>query len=246
MKVAFPTDEHFPFQDERARSVALQIVSDFKPDIRITGSDGMDFYSLSKFDKNPRRIKVDLQAEIDAWVMGQYEWIDATPGAEVYWIPGNHEDRLRRWLWSHPQFYGLDALKWENLLSFGQLGIKEATDGAVDLFGKLVIKHGSVVRKNAAYTAMAELNNEFFQISTLTGHTHRGGVTYATTRRGVVQGVECFSLCDQKPEYVKHPNWQQGIVLAEVTQESMAIEPVHFDRHFGKVRAIWRGKEYLE
>jgi hypothetical protein len=246
MKLAFPTDEHYPFQDEAARTVALKIVADFDPDLRIAGSDGMDFYSLSKFDKNPSRIKVDLQAEIEAWQSGQRDWIDAAPNAEALWIPGNHEDRLRRWLWAHPSFYGLEALQWKNLLGFDALNITEAPGGSVDLFGKLLVKHGSVVRKNSAYTAMAELVNEFFAISTLSGHTHRGGVTYATTRNGVVQGVEGFCLCDLDPEYVVHPNWQQGIVLAEVTEQNMSIEPVHFNRFNGRVRAIWRGKEYVQ
>ncbi len=246
MKVAFPTDEHFPYQDENARSVALKIVEDFQPDIRISGSDGLDFYTLSKFDKNPLRVKFDLQVEINAWEAGQREWRDASPDADVFWIPGNHEDRLRRWLWTHPEMHSLEIFKWKNLLRFEALGIQEAKNGTLDLFDKLLIKHGSVVRKNSAYTAMAELTNEFFAISTLSGHTHRGGVTYATTRNGVVQGVEGFCLCDLNPEYVVHPNWQQGIVLATVTSESMAIEPVHFTRHNGMVRAIWRGKEYVQ
>ena len=56
-RLVFPTDEHFPFQDEHARSVALQITADFQPEIRIAGSDGLDFYGLSKFDKDPHRMK---------------------------------------------------------------------------------------------------------------------------------------------------------------------------------------------
>ncbi len=56
-RLVFPTDEHFPFQDEHARSVALQIVADFQPEVRIAGSDGLDFYALSKFDKDPHQDK---------------------------------------------------------------------------------------------------------------------------------------------------------------------------------------------
>ena len=33
MKIAFPTDEHFPFQDDQAREVAMMIVQDFDPDL---------------------------------------------------------------------------------------------------------------------------------------------------------------------------------------------------------------------
>jgi len=246
MKVAFPTDEHFPYQDEAARSVALQIVSDFDPDIRVSGSDGMDFYTLSKFDKNPERIKTNLQGEISLWARGQREWNSAAPNASALWLPGNHEDRLRRWIWAHPTFYGLRALEWQNLLLFDELGIKEAPGGEIDLFGKLLIRHGNVVRKFSAYTANAELGSEFFSISTLTGHTHRGGTTYATTRTGLVQGVEGFCLCNLDPEYVNSPNWQQGIVLVNVTPDTLSIEPVPFFRLNNEVHAIWRDKDYVE
>ena len=64
--------------------------------------------------------------------------------------------------------------------------------------------------------------------------------------KGVVQAYECFCLCDLQPGYVRSPDWQQGIVLADVTRTSLSIEPVPFTRQHGKLKAIWRGKEYVE
>lgn len=245
MRVIFPTDEHFPFQDDAARSVALQIGQDFNPDLRISGSDGVDFYRISKFDKNPDRFAMStLQYEIDLWCEGQHEWLDATPNAMVRYIKGNHEDRLRKYIWSHPELSGLRALEIPNLLDFSALGIEKIED-EIELPG-LLITHGDIVRKHSAYTAKAALENNFHAVSMMTGHTHRGGAHYITTRNGVVQSHECFCLCSLEPEYMQHPNWQQGIVLAEVTRTRLSIEPIPFFRHRGKVRAIWRGKEYIE
>ena len=93
MRIAFPTDEHHPYADENARQLALTIVRDFDPEIRIAGSDALDFYSLSKFDKNPRRRKT-LDFEVNAWVHSQREWQDAAPNAIAVWLMGNHEFRL--------------------------------------------------------------------------------------------------------------------------------------------------------
>jgi len=62
----------------------------------------------------------------------------------------------------------------------------------------------------------------------------------------VVEAHEGFCLCRLDPEYTPRPNWQQGIVLATVTPTSLSIEPVRFFRHCGKVRAVWRGKDYAE
>ena len=250
-KVAFPTDEHFPFQDELARNVALQIVRDFDPDLLICGSDGLDFYSLSKFDKDPKR-QFDLQTEITAWRRGIREWEAAAPTARKVFIPGNHEDRLRRYIWRHPEMAGLNALSLKNLLGLENLNVEcdEAIIGEnygqseVEI-GPLVIKHGSVVRKHSAYTARGEMDKEFYNIPVLlTGHVHRGGTHYATTRRGIVRGYESFCLCDTDPAYVNSPNWQQGIVIATIYGTLVQVEPIPFFTEGGIRRAIWRDTVY--
>ena len=250
-KVAFPTDEHFPFQDELARSIALQIVQDFSPDLLILGSDGVDFYSISRFDKDPKR-RFDMQNEIDAWRRGAREWNSAAPDARKIFIPGNHEDRLRRYIWRHPEMAGLDVLSLDNLLGLYQMNIEcdEAIIGEnygqseVEI-GPLVIKHGSVVRKHSAYTARGEMDKEFYNVPTLfTGHTHRGGTHFATTRQGVVRGVECFCLCDTNPSYVNSPNWQQGIVIATIYGTLVQVEAIPFHEVNGIKSAVWRDKLY--
>jgi len=245
-KVAMVTDEHFPHQDDRARSVAMQIVHDFDPDVRICGSDGMDFYALSKFDKDPARMTSSkLQMEIDYWKAGQREWCDASPNAKPLFLLGNHEDRLRKYLWRHPELADLNALKLENVLDFKKLKIGNP-DGTEILFhDQLLIRHGERIRQHSGYTAKAELEREFYSISILTGHTHRGGVHYATTRKGVVEAHECFCLCRLDPEYILNPNWQQGIVLTEVDKHSLSIVDIPFHPRGDKLIARWNNTEYI-
>jgi hypothetical protein len=243
-KVAMPTDEHFPYQDNRARNLAMRIVSDFNPDLRICGSDGMDFYALSKFDKDPKRMD-GLQNEVDQWIAGQKEWRDASPNALPFFLVGNHEDRLRKYLWKHPELSGLRALELPNLLEFEKLGIETNETAEYVLYKKLLIRHGLYARMHSGYSAKAELEKEFYSISILTGHTHRGGSIYATTRNGVVEAHECFCLCTLEPEYIQHPNWQQGIVLAEVTSKSLSVESIPFFLRGKKLVTQWRDREYI-
>lgn len=252
IKVAFPTDEHFPYQDERARDLALQIVQDFQPDLRICGSDGMDFYSVSGFDKDPERLRDGgLQREIDGWMAGQREWDSAAPNAKKFFLVGNHEARLARYLYRHPELFDLEALRLPNLLKLKEQDViwewdkKDAANLEISLYGRLLVRHGEVVRKHSAYSAKAELEREFYAISIMTGHTHRGGSHYVTTRAGLRQAHECFCLCRLDPPYLQNPNWQQGIVLAEVSQVTLLVEPIPFSTVNGKLSAIWRGKQYV-
>lgn len=249
IKLAFPTDEHYPYQDEAARSIALQIVRDFEPDVLISGSDGLDFYAISAFDKNPARIKTGLQNEIDLWKAGQREWRSAAPKSKSFYLTSNHDDRLRRYLWQHPEIADLEVLKLPNILGMAELGIVWEFDKGENAnqelcIYNLVVKHGTIVRKGSAMTARAELDREHYARSVLTGHTHRGGSHYVTTRDGLIQAHECFCLCRTDPEYIRHPDWQQGIVLATISPETIAVESIPFSGR--KLKAIFRGKEYSQ
>ena len=249
-KIIFPTDEHYPFQDDKAVELALKITEDFKPDVRICGSDGLDFYNLSSFDRNPDRIKAGTQNDINAWKAGQRKWIDASNKATAYYIMGNHEERLVRYLWNHIEIFDFEALQLQNLLGLEEMGIKhtlgtEYKSTSEFVAGKLLIKHGTFVRSASGATAKAELEHEYHAISVMTGHTHRGGSFYVTSRNGLVQAHECFCLCRLDAEYVSNPNWQQGFAMATVDDDLVSVEMVPFIRRRSSLCAVWRGKEYI-
>lgn len=248
-KVAFPTDEHRPFQDDRAVALAQRIVSDFKPDILIRGSDGLDFYSVSYFQKSRKVFAGQLADEINSWKQAEKAWGDTVDSkCRKYFLIGNHEDRLRKYILSNaPMLEGIEALELQNLLDFQKFGIRLAYNNEVTVDGKLLVKHGNIVRKHSAYTARGELEKEMYGITMMTGHTHRGGTHYATTRQGVVAAYEGFCLCDLNPSYMNGAvNWQQGILLATVHPAGVQVEQVPFFRKGQKLYAHWRDNEYKE
>lgn len=246
MKIAFPTDEHFPFQDNKAREVALKIVQDFNPDVLPAGSDGLDFYKLSRFDRDPERMRqTTMQSEILMWQKAQREWNDAAPNARRPYIPGNHEERWNKAIWKLDPFPELLDLSLAKVLRLKELGIEEKMSEEIDL-GEVVIRHGQIVKQHSAASARGEVERQRFQVSTMTGHTHRGGIYMTTTRRGIVYGVECFCLCKLDPWYGQGPyDWQNGLVLATIHKDkSLQLEAIPFNHIRGKVVAHWREKTY--
>ena len=245
-KIAFPTDEHFPFQDDQARNVALQIVQDFNPDILPAGSDGLDFYKLSRFDRDPKRMEAySMQEEIRQWQIAQLEWKTAAPNARRPYIIGNHEERYDKAIWKLEAFAELTSLNLATVLGLKVLGIEPEILDEIDL-GPLVIRHGQVVRSHSGSSARGEVEKQRHQVSTMTGHTHRGGMYMTTARGSVVYGLECFCLCKLDPWYGKGPyDWQQGVTLATIhNDKSLQFEPIPFTRVSGKVVAHWRDKQY--
>lgn len=190
---------------------------------------------------------MNLQNEIDAWKAGQREWRDASPNATPFYLIGNHEQRHIRYLWRNPEYAELNVIQLPSLLGFEELDIPwegEDKHRELDIDKRLLITHGNVVRKYSAYTAKAAVEAERYARSVMIGHTHRGGTHYTSNRDGVVQGIECFCLCRTDPEYMSNPDWQQGLVVAEITKEKLNIEPILFTRSGDKLKAVWRGKEY--
>ena len=246
-KVAFPTDEHYPFQDERAVALAQRIVSDFSPDILIRGSDALDFYRVSSFLRSKKVFAKGLAAEIKAWKVGERAWADVAPDAKRPFLIGNHEARLRKYILAKaPELEGLEALELQNLLDFQEFGIRLAYNNEVMVDGRLLVKHGDIVRKYSAYTAKGELEREKYSITMMSGHTHRGGVHYATTRSGIVAAYECFCLCSLNPPYTKNPDWQQGISLATTHPAGVQVDMIPFFWKGNRLFAHWRDREYVE
>ena len=245
----FLTDYHCPYHDKRAHELALLVLEELDPSEIILGSDGVDCYSISSFDRNPAR-KETLQDEIDTWIGLVKEIRQAAPHAKLTWLRGNHEDRLRRLIWNNVGLFGLRALEWPNLLEFEDLGIEAAPNNEVNYGNLLVIKHGSVVRKDSAYSAKAELDKEHFDLVTVTGHTHRAGAYYVTKRRSQVAAFEGGCLCsyDVAGEYTKgviKPNWQHAITVIWHGIGYHRPEVVVFNHGFeGQYHVIFQGKEF--
>jgi predicted phosphodiesterase len=242
------SDLHIPYHDPHAWALFLNIVEAVKPTKINYGGDILDFYQLSTFDKDPKAIEDGrLQENLDQWYQMAHQvkkiLIKVAPNCEEEYEPGNHEDRLRRYLMRNPELYGLRALELKTLMRLDELGIKYSEDEIEVIPGLLIIKHGSIVRKESAMSAKGELERERYAISTITGHTHRLGTHYARTRLRVVKAHENGCLCLLNPEYVKNPNWQQGLTMTtHFGGELFHVEDIPFLNSGERVKAVVLGQ----
>lgn len=228
------SDVHVPFHDPNAVVLAAKLIRHYDPDISVYAGDHLDFYAVSTYDRNPGRV-FRIQDEIDQWHVDVLApWGGASKRARKIFIPGNHEDRLRRYLWRHPELFGLKVLELPNLLELDRLDIEYA-ELAVNFGGVLEVSHGTKVSKWSGATAKAEQELRGFSISTITGHVHRAG-TFAHFGH---TGQENPCLCDLNPEYVRNPAWTQGLTFFEIRDGIVKIEPVKFTKEY---TAIYAGK----
>ena len=211
-KVLFVSDIHAPFQDNRAIRAIISFGKWLKPDKVIFIGDVIDFYAVSKFNKDPVRA-MRLQNEIDEAhsILKIFRW--EFPNVGMIYLEGNHEARLKKYLWSKAsELSGLRNMRLESLMGLDGLNIKYVSNGRMK-YRNFIIKHGDIVRKHSAYTARGEL--ESTGISGLSGHTHRLSAHYLSNEGGNYVWYEIGCLCKKNQEYMqgKSPNWQQGFAF---------------------------------
>ena len=210
--------------------------------------DLLDAYQLSAFDKDPTR-KTTLQDDIDEAAALLKQWRALVPKAACYFLEGNHCDRLRRTIWrmneGQRELANLRAfqsgLTWPNLLELGKdwYFVPMQGQAKVQILPKLILKHGTIVRRWSGQSAKAEW--EKYGKSGLSGHTHRMGLFYTNDFNGSHVWAETGCTCKLDPEYATDPNWQQGCIVVTYVGDRFAVEPVYIQNG----HAVWRGKEYV-
>lgn len=240
-------DLQIPFHSIPALAIVKQIIEAEKPDGVILNGDIVDCYQLSEFSKSPLTDVVLLDEihaaqELMAWLS------NVTDPDKRIWIGGNHEDRVRRYVWAHaPSLGQLGSLSFDVLFELKKYGFQWIPYGGWYKLGKLVVTHGSMVRQHSGYTARAHYDR--FGCSVLIGHTHRMGQYHVRTAMDDHIAVENGCLCRLDPEYESYPNWQQGFAIVHVHPGGLfSIEQVRilnesFAVYGGTVYRVWERRK---
>lgn len=213
-------DLHCPFHDENAVELTIKIMRYKKPARVVLLGDCVDFYALSTFDKDPSRIK-GIIGEVDEFKKILRKIRKAVPDGEIYFVEGNHEARLRKYIWRNaPALH--DAISLDELMGFNEFGVKNM--GKQFFLGGLLYTHGDVISAYSSYTAKREYDK--YGCSGLSGHSHRLGKYVRRLKRGIESWHETGCLCDLEPDYVDFPNWQHGfgIVTNFLDRDSFHVD----------------------
>ena len=238
---AIISDAQIPFQDDIVLRRVGKFIKTLQPTHFYILGDWVDFYALSTHDRDPARrfrLKQELQEQ-------ERLLEDITPdNAILTFIEGNHEDRLRRYLWQKaPELDRLDSLSLPELLKLDQFGYRHVPYRQGVFHNKhktFFLTHGDMVRGHSAYTARGMMDK--FSVSGISGHTHRLGAYYRTNLTGPKVWLENGCLCRLDPDWTSYPNWQHGFTLVTFDGKQFWAEQVPIiDGKF-----IYGGKAYYD
>lgn len=212
------SDIHGRFHDRQALEIAVNYGLKHHCDCVILNGDIMDFYQLSRFDKNPSVLQ-HFWTERE-WMQDFLLLLQKTFG-KVYYKTGNHELRrelyLQRQTGNSPEIMGL--VDMADYVFFDNSTVEVIQDYNIIKYGKLNIIHGHEYQGGGGiHVAYNRLNKSFDNV--LSAHSH---VTQSNLKKDISGNffgswtIGC--LCDLNPRYNPMNNWNHGFATVEKEED---------------------------
>lgn len=230
------SDIHVPYHDETALRLAVEHCKASSIDALVLNGDIGDFYSISRWDKNPakRNFKAEIQAQRQmlAWLRQEF------PEIPIVLKKGNHEERWDLWLYQHAAEISDDKIMGlDNWLHLDRHGITLVGDKRPILAGKLPLLHGH--EKGSGISApVNQARGAFLRLhhTVLEGHGHRTSGHCEPDMWG--REVFCWStgcLCNLHPDYARLNKWNHGAAIVRTDSDGQ-FDVENFRIAGGKVR----------
>jgi hypothetical protein len=194
----------------------LAFIKDYRPAVLFLLGDICDWYALSRFCRDPKK-RLGLKEEVGQTnsFLGRVRKA-AGKKAKVYYIRGNHDLRLIRYLWQvASELSEMPGVQLPAMLDLEKNEMEDVADGWLEWRG-VIWKHGEIVRQRAGYTATGEMDRT--GMPGVSAHSHRLGHVFRRNHVGPLSWIESGCLCDLHPEYMEGriPDWQQGLVYGTI------------------------------
>jgi predicted phosphodiesterase len=249
------SDFHAPYQHQPSCELLYSVINEIQPDKVVLLGDVINLDLFSKYDHVPGRPDSWMTDVSEAGkILGSVA--QASGGAELLWVSGNHEERLRKYLMRHdPLLYSvLDMCSLFKLVgNDGTLKNWSYVDASEIFYPELdlVLAHGNKVRGKTGTTAYSHM--EYLWMSVVLGHCHRLGITRKSSGRTryyqkqAVFGVEAGCLCNYDLDYTNGAtvDWQHGFVVLTInksTEGHPIVNPELVEIFNNK--AVFRAKTY--
>ena len=118
-------DIQYPYCDQLMLDKLVKLAREIQPDAIFQIGDGIDFPQVSRWTKGTAgEYAPTLQKHIDGWKSVLSQFREAAPKAQITWLEGNHDLRLRDFVRQYAApLTTLEALSTENLFDLSRLKI---------------------------------------------------------------------------------------------------------------------------
>lgn len=222
-RILILSDIHIPYHSIEAITAAFDYAKKEKPDTIILNGDTLDFYSLSRFMKDPR--KRDFAYELDVFK----EFMDVlkrTFSSKIIYKLGNHCVRYEHYLLMKAhELIGVEEFEFANILKARAEGIEIVGDKTIMKAGSLNIIHGHEFGN--ALTSPVNIARGLYmkgKTSAIQGHNHQSSEHTESDMNGkVVTTWSLGCLSELHPAYMPINKWNHGFAIVDVDGEDFEV-----------------------
>lgn len=216
-------DIHVPYHDVAAIKVLCKVIKSLQPDYLIVLGDSLDFYQLSRFDKDPLR-KTTVSHDVDEFRHILYKLDNACPAkTEKVFLEGNHENRLQKWIWSNATELGNMIPSLDSYCGFKGLGWRYFKYGKFFRLGPVLYMHGDRCGVNVSLAMIRK-----YGACVVHGHDHGAGIRYFANALDRVWALNCGHLSDMDQQeylYGGVADWTSGFGIVEYSHDLKHAQP---------------------
>ena len=213
-KVGIMSDIHVPFHSMSALTCAIKHLRDESIDCLILNGDIMDFYAISRHEKE--KDLRDFAKEIEMGRNFLQKIRDLFPLIPIYYKMGNHENRWQRYLNEQAEeFSQLHEMQFEQFFRLDKLGMIYVPDWQGIELADLLILHGHELMAGGMNPSQSTFNKTF--CNTIIGHVHR--TTNTIKKNGFKEYFHTYStgcLTQLSPKYYPFAQHNNGFAVVDI------------------------------
>ena len=211
------SDVHIPYHDMKAVEACLDYADKYNPDSILFNGDIADFYSISRWEKNPEERNLSRELMLCRQFLSHMR--ERFPKTRILYKIGNHEERWEKYMWlKAPELSGVSDFQIYDILDFAKYGIEEIKGKQKIKGGKhLTIIHGHEIFGANAPVNFARTLQTNLGVCPIAGHRHQ--TSEHAFKNADNKHTHCWSLgclCDMQPEYAVFNKWNHGFATIEL------------------------------
>jgi predicted phosphodiesterase len=223
-KVGILSDIHVPYHSMSAIICAIKHLREQAIDCLILNGDIMDFYSISRHEKE--KDLRDFPREIEMGRNFLQKIRDLFPLIPIYYKMGNHENRWQRYLNEQAEeFAQLHEMQFEQFFRLDKLAMTYVPDWQGIEVANLLVAHGHELLAGGMNPSQSTFNKTF--CNTLIGHVHR--TTNTIKKTGFKEFIHTYStgcLTQLSPKYYPFAQHNHGFALVEIENGKTKVQNI--------------------
>lgn len=214
-RVLIISDLHFPYQDNRAITAALNYGKEKNANAILINGDLIDFATISRHERDWRQRSV--KEEFDATRTFLVSLRKNFPKARIIYKFGNHDERWEKYLYAKaPEIFDMEEFELENIMRLNELKIEVVKDKRPIKIGKLFVFHGHEFTGGAGGVNPARSTFLKANSSVIVGHYHRTSQhTDITLSQDVISVNSTGCLCELHPHYMPINKHNHGFAYVD-------------------------------